>query len=73
VDGVAVIDEDKSTGCGVCVSTCPRGIINLLPRHQTVLVLCRNRAIGALLGCSAKPRALAANAVKNSARPTRFT
>lgn len=46
VDGVAVINEDKCTGCGVCVDTCPRGIINLLPRDQTVVVMCRNKAIG---------------------------
>ncbi len=45
-DGVAVIDEDKCTGCGVCVDTCPRSIINLLPRDQTVVVMCRNKAIG---------------------------
>ncbi len=46
VDGVAVVDEDKCTGCGVCVNTCPRGIINLLPRDQTIVVMCRNKAIG---------------------------
>jgi electron transport complex protein RnfB len=46
VDGVAVIDEDKCTGCGVCVDTCPRSIISLLPRDQTVVVMCRNKAIG---------------------------
>ncbi len=46
VDDVAVIDEDKCTGCGVCVDTCPRSIINLLPRDQTVVVMCRNKAIG---------------------------
>jgi Na+-translocating ferredoxin:NAD+ oxidoreductase RNF subunit RnfB len=46
VDGVAVINEDKCTGCGVCVETCPRSIINLLPRDQTVVVMCRNKAIG---------------------------
>lgn len=45
-NGVATIDEDKCTGCGVCVETCPRGIINLLPRDQTVVVMCRNKAIG---------------------------
>ncbi len=45
-DGVAVIDEDLCTGCGVCVETCPRGIIQLLPRDQTIVVMCRNKAIG---------------------------
>ncbi len=46
VDGVAVIDDDKCTGCGVCVSTCPRSIIQMLPKDQTVVVMCRNEAIG---------------------------
>ena len=45
-NGVAVIDENKCTGCGVCMNTCPRGVINLLPRDKTVVVLCRNKAIG---------------------------
>lgn len=45
-DGIAHIDETKCTGCGVCMNTCPRGIINLLPRDRTVVVLCRNKAIG---------------------------
>ncbi len=46
VDGVAVINEDKCTGCGVCVGACPRNVIALVPRDATVLVLCRNKAIG---------------------------
>lgn len=46
VDNIAHIDETKCTGCGVCMNTCPRGIINLLPRDRTVVVLCRNKAVG---------------------------
>ncbi|MEG1524842.1 MAG: Fe-S cluster domain-containing protein [Clostridia bacterium] len=45
-DGIAHIDESKCTGCGVCMNICPRGIINLLPRDKTVVVLCRNKATG---------------------------
>ncbi len=45
-DGIAHINEDKCVGCGVCMNTCPRGIIQLLPRSKTVVVLCRNKAIG---------------------------
>jgi len=45
-DGIAKIDPAKCTGCGACMKTCPRSIINLLPRSKTVVVLCRNQAVG---------------------------
>ena len=45
-NNIAHIDETKCMGCGVCVATCPRGIINLLPRDSTVVVMCRNKATG---------------------------
>lgn len=45
-DNVAVIDENLCTGCGMCAKICPRVIIDLLPRNQTVMVACRNKAIG---------------------------
>ncbi|MEZ4508344.1 MAG: 4Fe-4S binding protein [Eubacteriales bacterium] len=64
IDGVAVIDEDLCTGCTMCVAACPRSIIKMLPKDQTVVVLCRNRRLGALLGCSAKPPASAVSAAK---------
>lgn len=46
VKGVAVVNDDVCTGCGVCVATCPRGIIQMLPKDQTIVVMCRNQAIG---------------------------
>ena len=45
-NGVANIDPNKSTGCGMCEETCPRHIIHLLPRSQTILVAYRNKAAG---------------------------
>ena len=45
-DGTAAIDPIKCTGCGVCQDTCPRSIIHLMPRSQTIVVACRNKAIG---------------------------
>ena len=46
VNGVAGVNDDVCTGCGVCVATCPRGIIQMLPKDQTIVVMCRNQAIG---------------------------
>lgn len=45
-DNISVIDENRCVGCGMCAKACPRSIIDLLPRHQTVMVACRNKAIG---------------------------
>ena len=45
-DGVAHIDPNKCAGCGMCEEACPRNIIHLLPRSQTILVACRNKAVG---------------------------
>lgn len=45
-DGIAHVDPKKCTGCGMCEDTCPRNIIHLLPRDKTVVVTCRNKAIG---------------------------
>jgi Na+-translocating ferredoxin:NAD+ oxidoreductase RNF subunit RnfB len=46
IDGIAVVDDDACTGCGMCVEVCPRSIIKMMPTDQTVVVMCRNEAIG---------------------------
>lgn len=46
VDGLVRIDENKCQACGMCAETCPRGVIQLLPRDQNVLVRCRNSDTG---------------------------
>lgn len=38
--GLPVVDEEKCTACGICVSTCPRGIMQLIPRKQKVYLAC---------------------------------
>lgn len=42
VDNLCEIDETKCTGCGNCVANCPRGVLQLLPISQNVVVRCRN-------------------------------
>jgi ferredoxin len=48
VDGVARINRNKCIGCGKCVSTCPKGIISLLPEDYAVAVACSNKEKGAV-------------------------
>lgn len=39
-DGLPVVIEEKCTACNICVTTCPRGIMALIPRSQTVYLAC---------------------------------
>jgi Na+-translocating ferredoxin:NAD+ oxidoreductase subunit B len=41
-DGLPVILDEKCTACGKCVDACPRGIIELHPLTQNILVFCRS-------------------------------
>lgn len=41
-DGVAVVDRDKCRSCEKCVKACPRHLIRMVPKAQTVLVACSN-------------------------------
>jgi electron transport complex protein RnfB len=40
-DGLPIIDEDKCGGCGLCVKECPKSVIVLTPKDNTVHVRCR--------------------------------
>jgi RnfABCDGE-type electron transport complex B subunit len=40
------VDRSRCTGCGLCVEACPRGLIELVPRDQEVLVVCNSRDKG---------------------------
>lgn len=42
-DGVVHINEDKCTNCGICVQTCPRHVLELVPRRARVMVVCASR------------------------------
>jgi Fe-S-cluster-containing hydrogenase component 2 len=45
-NGLPVVDEEKCTGCGICVKAGPRDIIRLIPRSQEVYVGCVSKDKG---------------------------
>lgn len=47
-DGIARIDPHKCRACKMCVKTCPKGLIEMLPLEETeAAVLCKNHDKGA--------------------------
>lgn len=40
VDGIALVDKNKCTGCSKCVAECPNNIIELVPQKARTLVSC---------------------------------
>ncbi|NLJ95749.1 MAG: RnfABCDGE type electron transport complex subunit B [Clostridiales bacterium] len=40
VDGVAVVDKEKCTACGMCVAECPNNIIEMVPVKARTFVGC---------------------------------
>jgi ferredoxin len=48
VEGLAVIDYEKCTGCGACTKTCPRNLIEMIPFSQEnmMVVACRSKEAG---------------------------
>ena len=45
-EGVREVIVSKCTGCGICVEVCPRGLIELVPAEQKVLVRCNSHYTG---------------------------
>jgi len=46
-NGIVVVDSKKCVACSLCINTCPKHIISLLPKKKTPLVLCANTDKGA--------------------------
>lgn len=46
VDGVAFVDKDKCTACGMCVDECPINIIEMVPEKARTLVSCSSHDKG---------------------------
>lgn len=45
-DNMPVIDPEACTGCGVCVNTCPKKVLQLLTKDALCYVPCSNREAG---------------------------
>lgn len=72
-NGCAVVNADICTACSICVRTCPKGIISLLPIKKKATVVCSNKDKGAVarkicktacIACGKCERACNYNAVK---------
>ena len=52
--GLPVVDIDLCTACGDCVDACPKGLFQVLPLDQHLLVQCRSQleGDGVLASCS---------------------
>lgn len=49
VDGVAVVDEEKCTACGMCAKACPRHVITIMEKEQKTYVACMSKEKGAAM------------------------
>lgn len=70
--GIAVINTEKCTACGLCMNACPKHIITILPKKKTPLVLCCNTDRGVqtrkvcsagCIGCKLCSKVCEANAI----------
>jgi ferredoxin len=52
--GLPVVDIELCTACGDCVDACPKGLFQIIPLDQRLLVQCRSQleGDGVLASCS---------------------
>ncbi|AEE96355.1 RnfABCDGE type electron transport complex subunit B [Mahella australiensis] len=61
VNGVAIVDEKRCTGCTICVAACPKGIIQMVPQSKRVVILCASLDKGKLVRGYCKVGCIACN------------
>ena len=54
-NGIAVVDPDKCKACGLCVKTCPKGLISIIDADSKYMVKCKSNDKGKVVmdACSA--------------------
>jgi len=45
-DGLPKIDKALCTGCGICIDTCPKNVLELMTADTPVVIACSNTEIG---------------------------
>lgn len=48
INGTAIVDPDKCSGCGACTTVCPKHIISLIPLESKYYVACSSHEKGAV-------------------------
>lgn len=48
-NGIADVDREKCTACGMCASVCPRGTIKIMPLNSKITVKCSSKDKGAVM------------------------
>ena len=67
-NGLPVVDAEKCTACSDCVEICPKGLFQLMPISQKLIVQCRSQLAGDLaeskcsVACTACSRCVADSA-----------
>lgn len=53
-NGIAVVDEDKCTACGMCTKVCPKNVIKIMPKDKNVFVRCNSNKSGKIVNTVCK-------------------
>ena len=45
-NGLPVVDDEKCTGCGLCVAACPKNIMDMIPKTAQIYIACSSQDKG---------------------------